>query len=70
MKLNHLVGIPKLHYYATEGDFNVMIIDLLGPCLEDLMEYCRRKFTLKTVVMLAIQMVFAINNSLKFSSNA
>jgi hypothetical protein len=70
MKLNNIVGIPKLHYYATEGDFNVMIIDLLGPCLEDLMEYCRRKFTLKTVVMLAIQMVFAINNSLKFSSNA
>lgn len=49
-----LVGLPKLHYYATEGDFNVMVIDLLGPCLEDLLEYCRRKFTLKTVVMLAI----------------
>jgi hypothetical protein len=49
-----LVGIPRLHYYATEGDFNVMVIDILGPCLEDLMEYCRRKFSLKTVVMLAI----------------
>jgi hypothetical protein len=52
-----LVGLPKLHYYATEGDFNVMVIDLLGPCLEDLLSYCRRKFTLKTVLMLAIQMV-------------
>jgi hypothetical protein len=52
-----LVGLPKLHYYATEGDFNVMVIDLLGPCLEDLLAYCRRKFTLKTVLMLAIQMV-------------
>ncbi len=49
-----------MHYYATEGDFNVMVIDLLGPCLEDLLEYCRRKFTLKTVVMLAIQMVFTL----------
>jgi len=49
-----IVGIPRLHYYATEGDFNVMVIDILGPCLEDLMEYCRRKFSLKTVVMLAI----------------
>lgn len=46
-----------MHYYAQEGDYNVMVIDLLGPCLEDLLEYCRRKFTLKTVLMLAIQMV-------------
>ncbi len=48
------VGLPKLYYYAQEGDFNVMVIDLLGPSLEDLFEYCKRKFNLKTVLMLAI----------------
>lgn len=52
-----LVGVPKLYYYAQEGDYNVMVIDLLGPSLEELFEYCRRKFTLKTVLMIAIQMV-------------
>ena len=57
MMISLKVGIPKLHYYAQEGDYNVMVIDLLGPSMEDLFEYCRRKFTLKSVLMIAIQMV-------------
>ncbi|CUG86775.1 casein kinase, putative [Bodo saltans] len=53
----HVVGIPEMHWFGVEGDFNVMVIDLCGPSLEDLFNYCHRKFSMKTVTMLADQMM-------------
>jgi serine/threonine protein kinase len=54
---NNLDGIPAVKWFGSEGDYNVLVIDLLGPSLEDLFTYCGKKFSLKTVLMLADQML-------------
>lgn len=50
-------GIPNVRWFGGEGDYNVLVMDLLGPSLEDLFNFCGRKLTLKSVLMLADQMI-------------
>ncbi|CAK9149993.1 unnamed protein product [Ilex paraguariensis] len=57
MLLQGGTGIPNLKWFGVEGEYNVMVIDLLGPSLEDLFNYCNRKLSLKTVLMLADQLI-------------
>lgn len=51
------IGIPKVHFHGTEGEYNVMVMDLLGQSLEDLFNANHKHFDLKTVCMLGDQMI-------------
>jgi casein kinase 1 len=57
LRTPHTVGIPQIYHFGQEGLHNILVIDLLGPSLEDMFDMCGRKFTIKTVCMAARQMV-------------
>jgi serine/threonine protein kinase len=42
---------------GTQGDYNIIVMDRLGPSLENLFVQCGKIFSLKTVLMLADQMI-------------
>ena len=50
-------GIPWIMWSGKQGDFDVMILDLLGPSLEDLFKMRNKHFSLKTVLLIADQLV-------------
>mmetsp|Transcript_55915 Transcript_55915/g.173205 ORF Transcript_55915/g.173205 Transcript_55915/m.173205 type:complete len:467 (-) Transcript_55915:188-1588(-) len=45
-------GFPSMHWYGQESGCNIMVLDLLGPSLQDLHTFVGRQFSLKTVFQL------------------
>jgi serine/threonine protein kinase len=52
-----IAGIPKVRWLGLGEHSNYMVMDLLGRSLEDLFNYCDRKFSLKTVLVLSYELI-------------
>ncbi|CAD2214582.1 Protein kinase domain/Fungal protein kinase, putative [Angomonas deanei] len=57
---NSLQILPDFYFYGTEGDYNILVMELLGPSLEDYFVLCGERLSLKTTLMLADQMMSLI----------
>jgi len=60
--IGNVDGFPKCYYFGQYGKYNALVIELLGLNLEDLMTICDGKFTLKTVLMIAIQAITRVES--------
>ncbi len=53
-------GIPNLIWHNTNGDFYFLVRELLGNCLEEYLDICNGKFSLKTTLMIGDKILSCI----------
>lgn len=50
-------GIAEVFHYTRERNLNILVMERLGPSLEDYFKLCDKKFSLKTVLMITEQLL-------------
>ena len=63
---HQIKGLPQIYHYGPAGRrTNAIIMELLGPNLEELFDLCNRRFTLKTVLLLAMRRLSIVSESIR-----
>lgn len=55
--LGTVPGLPKIHFFGKCDPYDAMVMELLGPSLDQVLVYCNNRFSLRTTTMLAVQML-------------
>merc|ERR1711904_397504 len=50
-------GIAECYYFGVEGNHNCLVMEILGHSLEDHVQACKGKLTVKTTVLIAEQVL-------------
>jgi len=54
---NFKTGLPKIYDFIKTSDYNILVMQLLGPSLDDVFKINNNKFSLATVFLIAIQII-------------
>ena len=63
-KLKYIEGIPKIYNFIEkkEEKKSILILEYLGPNIEELFNFCDRNFSLKTILLIMDQMISRIES--------
>lgn len=50
-------GFPRLYWHGSDGEYNILVMELLGPSIESLLQVSKGGLSLSTCLMLTEQMV-------------
>ena len=57
MMLRDIERIPKIYFIGQQGNYYILIMDLLGPSIKDQMNYIKKPFSLGTTLKISIQLL-------------
>ena len=46
--------VPNIHWFGVEGEYSCLVMELLGPNLEQLFEFCDKQFTITTAMTIGL----------------